>query len=73
MSSSPDPLAPPLFAPPSYPPSCVPSTSVVRKKGRIAVREVSLTSPQRGYWIAGALVGVVAILVLYIELRLRYI
>ena len=69
MSSHSDPIAPPLS--PSIPP--LPRTGVVREKGRIAVREVRLTSPSRGYWIVGALVGVVAILVLYVEIRLKSI
>ena len=75
MSSHPDPIAPPLS--PSYRPSLVPSTSIVRKKGKVAVRDpitqIALRSPSKGYWIIGVSVGVIAVLIIYIELRLRHV
>ena len=47
----------------------------MQRKGRAALKDIVLSSPRppRGYWIVGALVGVVAVLVIYVEIRLKSI
>ena len=69
-----DPVAPPLASPS---PSPVPPSSVIVRKGQAALRDpitqIALRSPTKGYWIIGVSVGIVAVLIVYIELRLRFV
>ena len=72
-SPSIDPVAPPIAgaAPSSSSRSTIPPTSVVQRKGRAALEGIVLSAPPQGYWIVGALIGFVAVLVIYVEIRLK--